>query len=102
MNHLPVYLFVALALFCIGLYGLLERRSLIAILISIELMLNAVNINFIAFGRFVAADSAVGQIFALFVIALAAAATAIALGILLAVYHQFRSINIERASDLKG
>ena len=102
MNHLPLYLVTALVLFAIGLYGLLERRSLIAVLISIELMLNAVNINFAAFGRFVAADSAVGQIFVIFIIALAAAATAIALGILLAVFRKFRSINIERANDLKG
>ena len=102
MNHLSVYLIVGLGLFVIGLYGLLERRSLIAVLISIELMLNAVNINFAAFGHFVAADSTVGQVFVIFVIALAAAATAIALGILLAVYRKFRSINIERASDLKG
>ena len=102
MNHLHLYLIVGLILFAIGLYGLLERRSLIAILISIELMLNAVNINFAAFGHFVAADTTVGQVFVIFVIALAAAATAIALGILLAVYHKYRSINIERASDLKG
>ena len=102
MNHLHTYLIVGLVLFAIGLYGLLERRSLIALLISIELMLNAVNINFAAFGHFVAADSTVGQVFVIFVIALAAAATAIALGILLAVYNKYRSINIERASDLKG
>ena len=102
MNHLHTYLIVGLALFAIGLYGLLERRSLIALLISIELMLNGVNINFAAFGYFVAKDGAMGQIFVIFVIALAAAATAIALGILLAVYRKFRSINIERASDLKG
>ncbi len=102
MSDLHVYLIVALMLFCIGLYGLLERRSLIGVLISIELMLNAVNINLAAFGRFVSPDSATGQIFALFVIALAAAATAIALGILLTVFRKYRSINIERASDLKG
>lgn len=102
MNHLHTYLIIGLALFAIGLFGLLERRSLIAVLISIELMLNGVNINFAAFGYFVAKDGTMGQIFVIFVIALAAAATAIALGILLAVYRKFRSINIERASDLKG
>ena len=102
MNNLHVYLIVSVMLFAIGLYGLLERRSLIAVLISVELMFNAVNINFAAFGHFVAADSAVGQVFVIFVIALAAAATAIALGILIAVFRKFHSINIERASDLKG
>ena len=102
MNNLHVYLLVSVVLFAIGLYGLLERRSLIALLISIELMLNAVNINFAAFGHFVAADSATGQVFVIFVIALAAAATAIALGILIAVFRKFRSINVERASDLRG
>ncbi len=102
MHDLSVYLIVGLAMFAIGMYGLLERRSLIAVLISIELMLNAVNINFAAFGYFVAADPTTGQVFVIVIIALAAAATAIALGILMAVYRRFRSINIERVSQLKG
>ncbi len=102
MNCLHVYLITGLALFAIGLYGLLERRSLIAVLISIELMLNAVNINFAAFAKFAAKDAVTGQVFVIFVIALAAAATAIALGILVAVFRRFQTINVERVNEMKG
>ena len=102
MNSLTVYLFVALLLFCIGMFGLLQRRSLIGMIISIELMLNAAAINFMAFNRFLAPDPAVGQIMVLFVMGIAAAEAAIALSLILALFRKLRSINIEQASDLKG
>jgi NADH-quinone oxidoreductase subunit K/NAD(P)H-quinone oxidoreductase subunit 4L len=102
MNSLTVYLFVALLLFCIGLFGLLQRRSLIGMLISIELMLNAAAINFLAFNRFLAPDPAVGQILVLFVMGIAAAEAAIALSLILALFRRLRSINIEQAHDLRG
>ncbi len=102
MNSLTVYLFVALLLFCIGLFGLLQRRSLIGMLISIELMLNAAAINFLAFNRFLAPDPAVGQILVLFVMGIAAAEAAIALSLILALFRRLRSINIEQARDLQG
>ncbi|MFZ5584960.1 MAG: NADH-quinone oxidoreductase subunit NuoK [Thermodesulfobacteriota bacterium] len=102
MNSLTVYLFVALILFCIGLFGLLQRRSLIGMLISVELMLNAAGINFLAFNRFLAPDPAVGQIIVLFVMGIAAAEAAIALSLILALFRRLRSINIEQARSLKG
>jgi len=89
-------------LFSIGLFGLLYRRSLIGILISLELMLNSVNINLVAFNRFVTPDEGTGQIFALFVIGLAAAEAAIGLSIILAFFRRFKSIDIEQPGELKG
>lgn len=102
MNSLLVYLFIALFLFSMGIFGLLQRRSLIGMLISVELMLNAASLNFMAFNRFLAPDPAVGQIVVLFIMGIAAAEAAIALSIILAVFRKIRSINIEQARDLKG
>jgi NADH:ubiquinone oxidoreductase subunit K len=102
MNSLNTYLFIALLLFCVGLFGLLKRRSLIGMLISIELMLNGVGINFMAFNRFLAPDPAVGQIAVLFIMGIAAAEAAIALSLILALFRKIRSINVEQARQLKG
>ncbi len=101
-DQLPVYLGLALALFGTGLFGLLQRRSLIGMLISIELMLNAAGINFMAFNRFTSPDPAVGQVLVLFIMGVAAAETAIALSIILALFRKIHSINIEKANLLKG
>jgi NADH:ubiquinone oxidoreductase subunit K len=102
MINLKTFLLIGALLFCIGLFGLLQRRSLIAMLISVELMLNAVGINFLAFNRFLAPDPAVGQIMVLFIMGIAAAETAIALSIILSLFRRQRSINIEEAVELKG
>lgn len=102
MDSLITYLFIALLLFCIGLIGLLQRRSLIGMLISVELMLNAANINFLAFNRFLSPDPATGQIMVLFVMGIAAAEAAIALSLILALYRRMRSIDIEKARELRG
>lgn len=102
INNLETYLYIALLLFAVGLFGVLARRSLIAVLISIELMLNAAMINFMAFNRFLAPHPAIGQIFALFIMAVAAAEAAIALSIIVAVYRKLKSINIEHATELRG
>ena len=101
-NHLQTYLFLALVLFVIGLYGVLARRSLIAILISVELILNAASINFMAFNRFLAPTPAVGQVITLFIMAVAAAEAAIALSIIVALYRKLKSINVEQATELRG
>lgn len=85
-----------------GLLGLLQRRNLIGMLISIELMLNAANLNFMAFNRFLSPEPVVGQIIALFIMGLAAAEAAIGLSIILALFRKMHSINIERAQTLKG
>jgi NADH:ubiquinone oxidoreductase subunit K len=101
-NQLETYLYLALVLFAIGLYGVLARRSLIAILISVELILNAASINFMAFNRFLASDPAVGQLITLFIMAVAAAEAAIALSIIIAVFRKLKSINVEQATELRG
>ncbi|NTW34646.1 MAG: NADH-quinone oxidoreductase subunit NuoK [Syntrophobacteraceae bacterium] len=102
MNTLGVYLIIAALLFSLGLLGVLQRRNLIGMLISVELMLNGANINFMAFNRFLTPDPTVGQIFTLFVMGLAAAEAAIGLSIILALFNKMRSINIERAQQLRG
>lgn len=99
---LPMWMLFSLALFSIGLYAVLARRNLIAILIGIELMLNAASINVLAVNHFVAADPAVGQIIVLFIIGLAAAEAAIALSIVLAVYRQRTSIDVAGLEELRG
>jgi NADH:ubiquinone oxidoreductase subunit K len=102
MNSLSTYLVVAAALFSLGLLGILQRRNLIGMLISIELMLNGANLNFMAFNRFLAPEPAVGQIVALFVMGLAAAEAAIGLSIILALFRKLHSINVERAQRMRG
>ena len=102
MNTLGTYLVISALLFSLGLLGILQRRNLVGMLISVELMLNAANINFMAFNRFLAPEPAVGQIIALFVMGLAAAEAAIGLSIILALFRRMRSINIERAQQLRG
>jgi len=101
-NQLLPYLLVSGVLFSVGLYGILERRSLIGILIAAELVLNAANVNFLAFGRFMDVDKAIGQIYSIFVIGLAAAEVAVGLSIVIAIYRKYRSINIEKLVKLKG
>jgi NADH-quinone oxidoreductase subunit K/NAD(P)H-quinone oxidoreductase subunit 4L len=102
VNSLFTYLFVAALLFSLGIFGLLQRRSLIGMLIAIELMLNAASINFMAFNRFLAPDPIIGQIYTLFIMGIAAAEAAIALSIIVAVFRRLRSIDIERAQELRG
>jgi NADH:ubiquinone oxidoreductase subunit K len=101
-NQLQTYLYLALVLFAIGLYGVLARRNLIAMLISVELMLNAASINFMAFNRFLAPHPAVGQIITLFIMGVAAAEAAIALSIIIAVYRKLKTVNIDQATELMG
>lgn len=102
MNSLTTYLFIGALLFSIGIFGLFQRRTLIGMLIAIELMLNGASINFMAFNRFLAPDPIVGQVYTLFIMGIAAAEAAIALSIILALFRTIRSINIERARELRG
>jgi len=99
---LEAWMLFALVLFCLGLYAVLARRNLIAILIGIELMLNAVSVNVLAFNHFAAPDPAIGQIIVLFVIGLAAAEAAIVLSILLGVYRQRSAIDVQDLKELRG
>lgn len=86
-------------MFGIGMVGFLTRRNLIVIFMSIELMLNAVNVNLVSFANFY--NSARGQVFAIFVITVAAAEAATGLAILIALYRLYRSVNIDDANTLK-
>lgn len=100
---LQYYLIVAAALFCIGLYGVLSRRNAIGILMGVELMLNAVNINLIAFWRNVEAARAqfAGQVFAIIVITVAAAEAAVGLALIIAIYRSRRTVDVTEADLLK-
>ena len=97
---LPHFLIVAAILFALGVVCILSRRNAIGLLMGIELLLNAANINFIAFARFVETDLS-GQIFALFVMALAAAEAAIAMAIVLAIYRSMKNIDVSLTVNLK-
>ncbi|MBG9654600.1 NADH-quinone oxidoreductase subunit NuoK [Cytobacillus firmus] len=103
MSTVPVqaYLALALILFCIGLYGALTKRNTVIVLISIELMLNAVNINLVAFSKFGITPSITGQIFTLFVIAVAAAEVAVGIAILISLYRNKKSVNIDEMDVMK-
>jgi NADH-quinone oxidoreductase subunit K/NAD(P)H-quinone oxidoreductase subunit 4L len=102
VNSLYTYLFLAALLFSLGIFGVFQRRSLIGMLIAIELMLSGASVNFMAFNRFLAPDPIIGQIYTLFIMGIAAAEAAIALSIIVAVFRRLRSINIERAQELRG
>ena len=102
MVPLSWYLLVAAALFCIGLYGALSRRNAIAVLMGIELILNAVNINLIAFWRYITPQEVTGQVFAIFVLAVAAAEAAVGLALMIAIYRTRDTVNLEELDLLKG
>ena len=101
-QHLITYLVLGAMLFSFGIYGLITRRTLIGMLIAAELMLCGVSINFMAFNRFLAPDPSTGQIFTLFIMAVAAAEAAIGLSIVIAVYRHYKSIDTEDLINLKG
>lgn len=100
-NSLNTYLIIGALLFAIGIYGLIARRDLIGMLISAELFLAGGSINFMAFSRFTAPNPVIGQIFTLFIMAIAAAEAAIALSIVIAVYRNYRTIETGELVDLK-
>lgn len=102
MESLTTYLVLGALLFCIGIYGILQRSSLIGMLISTELILNGAGLNFMAFNMFLSENPATGQIFTLFIMGVAAAETAIALSIIITVYRKFKKIMADSVSELKG
>ncbi len=101
-NSLTTYLVIGALLFGIGIYGLITRRTVIGMLIASELMLAGASVNFMAFNRFTAPDPVVGQIFTLFIMAIAAAEAAIGLSIVVAIYRSYTSIDTEDLVKLKG
>jgi NAD(P)H-quinone oxidoreductase subunit 4L len=94
------FLILAAAIFCIGVYGVLARRNGVLVLMSVELMLNAVNLNLIAFSAYLHQVS--GQVFALFVITIAAAEVGVGLAIVLLIYRNLRSPDLDQVDQLRG
>ena len=94
------FLLLGAVLFCLGVYGVLARRNAVLVLMSIELILNAVNINLVAFGALWGSIS--GAIFALFVIAVAAAEVGVGLAIVLLIYRNRRSVDLDDMAEMKG
>lgn len=95
------FLILAAAMFALGVYGLLVRRNIVLILLSVELMLNSVNINLVAFESYLRSSDAVGQVFAIFVITVAAAEVGIGLAIVLMIFRNRRSSNVDDLSLMR-
>jgi len=102
MIPVGAYLVVSTLLFFIGVYGFLVRKNLIGILMAIELILNAVNINFVVFNRFLYPDRLEGYVYSLFVIVVAAAETAIAISIIINVYRKLKNVRVDSINELKN
>lgn len=100
-TNLNTYLIISAILLVIGLYGMVQHRSLIGMLISSEFILNGAALNFMAFNRFVAPNPAVGQIYTLFIMGIAAAEAAIVISIIITVYRKFDSEDPEQLHDMK-
>jgi NADH:ubiquinone oxidoreductase subunit K len=100
---IPLQFFIILAtmMFFVGVFGFLTRRNLITILMSVELILNSVNINFLAFNRYLYPNKLEGLFFSLFVIAVAASEAAVAIAIIINIYRRFTTINVEDVHEMK-
>jgi len=98
LNH---YLLLATILFGIGLYGVFAKRNAVAILMSIELMLNAVNINFVAINKYIQPSNTIGQLFAIFIIVVAAAEVSVGLALIISIYRHKKSVNLSDFNLLK-
>ncbi len=95
------YLIPSLIMFCCGLYGFITRRNMIAMLISLELMLNAVDMNFVIFNRFLFPGQLEGMFFTLFAIAIAAAETALAIAIIINVFRSVKNVDVRELNKMK-
>jgi NADH-quinone oxidoreductase subunit K len=102
-SGIPLHYFLILAtvMFFVGVYGFLTRRNLITILMSVELILNSVNINFLAFNRYLFPHKLEGLFFSLFVIAVAAAEAAVAIALIINIYRRFTAINVEDVHEMR-
>lgn len=103
MNQIPIQqiLFVSTALFFIGIYGFFTRKNMITMLMSIELILNSVNINFIAFNKYLFPDKLDGVFFTIFIIVIAAAEAAVAIAIIINLYRSHKSIDVDDTNEMK-
>ena len=101
MVPLQYYVVLSAILFTIGIYGVLARRNAILVLLSIEIMFNVVNINFVAFSRFITPETIVGQVYTIFAIASTAAEIGIGLAIILLIYRGRETVNVDEVNILK-
>jgi len=99
---LQYFLVMSTMMFFIGIYGFLTRKNLITMLMSIELILNSVNINFVAFNKYLYPNQLQGHFFSLIIIAVAAAEAAVAIAIIINIYRNFRSIDVENVDEMKN
>lgn len=95
------FLILSTLLFFIGVYGFLTRRNLITILLSVELILNSVNINFVAFNKYLYPENLQGQFFAMFIIAIAATEASVAIAIFVSLYRRMKMIDVENVNEMK-
>ena len=103
MDNLQIYLLLSSLLFSLGIYAVISRQNAVAILMGIELILNSANINFIAFNKFTSSLSHLdGHIFTMFIIVLAAAEAAVALAIIINLFKNIGTVNVDEAKELKG
>ena len=102
MNYIEPYLMISSILFSLGIYAVITRKNAVAILMGIELILNSANINFITFNRFGNFNSLDGHVFAIFVIVLAAAEAAVALAIIINLFKNIGTVDVDKAQELKG
>lgn len=103
MTHIPLHFFLILStlMFFIGVAGFIIRRNLITILMSVELMLNSVNINFVAINRYLYPDQMQGHFFSLFIVAIAAAEASVAIALIINIYRRFNSIEVNEVNEMK-
>jgi NADH:ubiquinone oxidoreductase subunit K len=103
LTPLAGYLLLSALLFCVGLAGALTRRNAILVLLGIELMLNAANLNFIAFWRYgMEQETMAGIMFVIFSIAIAAAEAAVGLALIISIYRHYKTVNLDKVDELKG
>jgi NADH:ubiquinone oxidoreductase subunit K len=102
MSPLQAYLAVSAILFAIGFGGVVTRRNAIVVLMGVELMLNAANLNFIAFWKFAPSGNVAGYIFVLFSIAIAAAESAVGLALVILIYRHYKTTNLDETTRLHG
>ena len=98
---IQAFLIISTLMFFIGIYGFLTRKNLITMLMSIELILNSVNINFVTFNKYLYPQNLQGHFFTLIIIAIAAAEAAVAIAIIINIYRNFRSIDVDNVDEMK-
>ncbi|PKQ17132.1 MAG: NADH-quinone oxidoreductase subunit NuoK [Actinobacteria bacterium HGW-Actinobacteria-7] len=99
---LPAFLLLAALLFSLGLYGVTSKKSAVMVLMSLELMANAVNINLVAFSRFLTPEKMTGQVFAMFMMVVAAAEIGLGLALVIALYRQTKTVELDHINELRG